>query len=162
MPLCCTPCGRVTASIQIAQSPKPPRLFGYKRTGPNTRSNFKKVLHRLIRDGVLEQQGEHLHPGQVAVPLPQHDPDLEDSTQASESQEVSGNFHHTPPSNTSSVTLADVGFLNDVEKDWIEFLEHYVALSPAVRAEKMATLDPSQKMYLNRLLARLYANGYDV
>ena len=138
------------------------RLFGYKRTGPDIRSNFKKVLHRLIKVGVLEQRGEHLHPGQVAISLPQHDPDSELSARASESQEVSRNFQDTPPGNASPVTLANVQFLNDVEEGWIKFLEHYVALSSAARAETMATLEPTRKAYLNHLQARLYANGYDV
>ena len=138
------------------------RLFGYRRTGPDIRFNFDKILRWLIKIGVVEERGEHLHPGQVAIPLPRHDPDLETSVRASESQEVSGNFQPTLPANAPQVTLEDIQFLNDVEEGWIKFLEQYVALSPAARAETMGALTPSRKAYLNHLLARLHANGYDV
>ncbi len=36
------------------------RLFGYKKTGSNIQSSFKKVLNRLIMRGVLQDQGGQL------------------------------------------------------------------------------------------------------
>ena len=46
------------------------RIFGFRRAGPDIRSSFENILHRLVEDGVLEYQGKHLHRGKTAIPVP--------------------------------------------------------------------------------------------